>query len=383
MSRPLILVLFLAGALCSTAHAQSSKVPRRPKLDGADTSSSRAYYTLGVQLLPSRPKQASEAFYWAIRLDPRNTMAYSGRRVAMLKENESVLWRYLSGDRKTRESKEMLHLDSLELISRSREPFLVRPFEIELLRPFIDDWMDVRSQADVGFLAWLKLLEGDYAGSARDYGIAAKRYRRVPSYHNMRALALYQMGKHDSAETELGLYLAALRKDDKDKKKTVLLYESKAMTEYMIGLLQARQGRVAEAREAYGRALLEDLSFYMAHVRLADASLALDDTAAALTEYALAVEAGGEDATVRIGYGERLMDAKRPAEAAEQFRKAIEAEPYFADGYYLLGRALDADGKDADAAKAYADFARFAVREDARREWVQERLAQASTSSAP
>ena len=56
------------------------------------------------------------------------------------------------------------------------------------------------------------------------------------------------------------------------------MYESKALLEHSIGLVQQRLGNKSAAKEAFGRALQEDLSYFPAHVQLAYLALDGKDT---------------------------------------------------------------------------------------------------------
>src|SRR5690606_40057667 len=57
------------------------------------------------------------------------------------------------------------------------------------------------------------------------------------------------------------------------------IYDSKAFAEYMIGWMYELARQPALAREAYDRVIAEDLSFYMAHLRLGELARIRGDTA--------------------------------------------------------------------------------------------------------
>jgi len=66
-------------------------------------------------------------------------------------------------------------------------------------------------------------------------------------------------------------------------------------------VLLEQHDRVSEAREAYGRALQEDIAFYPAHVRLGLLALNAKDTSTAISELDLAAQVAGTEPYVRRG----------------------------------------------------------------------------------
>jgi Tfp pilus assembly protein PilF len=162
------------------------------------------------------------------------------------------------------------------------------------------------------------------------------------------------------------------KEDDKD---LVVLYESKAMYEYSIANASIQAGKLAEAREALGRALTEDLAFYIAHWRLGALSLATGDTATAVSEYELAVQLNNDDAPLRAEYGAVLTRLGKADQAEPHLLRAIELEPYYARPYVLLGEAYEVQGKTAQAAEYYQKFLDRASKTDELRKGAESRLA--------
>jgi Tfp pilus assembly protein PilF len=161
------------------------------------------------------------------------------------------------------------------------------------------------------------------------------------------------------------------KEDDKD---LVVLYESKAMYEYSIANAYIQAGKLPEAREALGRALSEDLSFYIAHQRMAALALAAGDTATALSEYQLAVELNNDDAPLRTEYGAVLALLGKFAEAEPHLLRAIEIEPWYARPYAVLGSTYEGLGKPAEAVAQYNKFLQLASQNHEMRAVAQGRL---------
>ncbi len=160
-----------------------------------------------------------------------------------------------------------------------------------------------------------------------------------------------------------------------EDEKIVHSYDSKAMAEYSIGVAHSITGNAQAAREAYERALIEDLAFYMAHAALGNLAIERADTAQALSEYKIAVELKPDDAGLRFGYAMVLLKVRREPEAALQFAKSIELEPYYTQPHYYLGRLYDAAEIPDEALMHYTAFIAKAPKVMEERAWVVARRA--------
>jgi tetratricopeptide (TPR) repeat protein len=154
----------------------------------------------------------------------------------------------------------------------------------------------------------------------------------------------------------------------------VYLYESKALMEHSIGMIHHRIGNLDAAKEAFGRALQEDLSYSPAHVQLGFLALESKDTVTALAELDLATQIRDDDPGLRYIYGYMLAIARKNAEAQEQLRKAIALDPVFALPHYVLAQVLEAQGSRPEAVTEYQQFLAMASRQDPRREEAEEAL---------
>ncbi len=361
--RPVALSLLVASLMATgplaTLQAQKGDAPKRPNLGvGADTNFAPAYYAYGISMIEQDPERAAAAFYWASRIDPSWAQPLYARRVALLIAHPSFLVGYLNGTRRYIDSKEARSIDSLELRALMLDPFLTR----ELDRPLV-----------VAFVRAVFELDPTRASTVR-FDYFTERFMRndAAAIHVERARAFHMLGNDDSTRAELALALERLRKKEE---KFVYVYQSKALLEQCIGLTHEIRAEFEPAREAYGRALQEDLSYYPAHLRLGAAALAVGDTAGALSEIDLAVQIKGDDPWVRSTYGERLAQLGRAADALPQLQKAVELDPFYAGPYYLLGRVAEALGKPRDAAQAYQGFLAHASERDTRASDVKQRLA--------
>jgi len=396
-----------AGLLSLSVSLFAQNVPKRPLLDGADTNQAAAYYSYGLSMLDQDPHKAAEAFYWAARIDPNWAQPlYAGRIAFLMGADDQFVIGYMDGNRNFTHSKDARRIDSLELRARMLDPFLPRDLDKDLqlryMRALYDEdqksfgGMDDRARtlrfqyyvehywrtdASHGMKAQLAVSEHRYPDALDEYREALRDERdRQSEIHEARARVFLFMGNGDSARAEMTAAIAKLR--EKDVKDFVWLYESKAVLEHFIGLTYERQDQIAQAREAYGRALQEDLSYYPAHMRLGTIALSAGDTATALSEMDLAAQINNEEPGLQATYGTVLAQAGHIPEAQQHLHRAVELDPYYANPYYVLGRVDEYAGKSADAAGDYRAYLGHTRAQDPRIVEVQRRLA-GLTGAAP
>ena len=382
-------ILFLCAlALALPLEAQrGGRAPRRPRLAaGADTNDAQAYLQAGHRVLAQNPGGAASNYYWATRIDPTSAAALYSLRSAVLMQRPTPFRAYMEGNRRVIFSRDMRANDSLFFRALQLDPFVhqqhSKTIQFRYWRQIIEsdpdfatmgvgrvDFLieDLFNRTSPGTRARLAAAEGqfDYALGLFAEAIAASRY---PAFLYLdRASVRAIQGMHEAAISDLAVGLRELRKDDADANEDVVFYEAKALYEYGIGLLWTRAGNVDKAREAFGRAMEEDLSFHPAHVALARLALATGDTITALTEIALAAELAPGEASVQFQHGELLVLVGQYAEAVAPLRKAIELEPLYADPHFGLGLALARTGDAAGARNAYEGFLARAPRRDQRR----------------
>jgi tetratricopeptide (TPR) repeat protein len=390
----LALLSLLALALPLAAQ---QKAPRRPKLPaGADTNSALAYYRFGLATLESDARKASEALYWANRLNPGWAAALYAQRVATLRSDERRLIRYINGDRSA--IRDFAPVDSLYLRALLVDPFLHTDLDRDLLRNyFVAYYSDqvsrsgassrdpqvqllieheirnlMGSEAGVGYQAWEAFSDGRFHDAIALYGKLLARKKKDAATREDLGTALFLARDFGKAAVELKL--AIEERDEKDQKQTVFLYRSKALLQHKLGLALTRKGDLDAAREAFGKALAEDLSFYPAHLVLAHMAMASGDTATAFLEYQTAVELRPEEVTPHLTRASALMSAGRYDAAIESLTKLTTLEPYFAEPFYNLGRALEAKGDGAAAIVQYNAFLAKATSGDANRATAIERI---------
>jgi tetratricopeptide (TPR) repeat protein len=361
----------------------------------ADTNDAQLYHDFALDAFERDPGASAAAFYWAARINPNMASAFYGRRAALILGNRGLLKSYMTGSRRRNPSKEMLAVDSLYLRALMINPFLytqldrrmfkdyIRTSVVESSRRdgraepsegelnfFIEQWMRDSGQEMRG---WLEYGDGNFENALKWYGEALKGAKFKAGLRIERARIFGMRGGLDSAVKEFKLALEEMRQ--RDAKDLVIFYNSKAVLEHSIGTLLEQADDIPGAREAYGRALQEDLSYYPAHVRLGLLAVDAGDTATAMSELDLATQIASDEPYVRFVHGFALAKFGKLPEAIVQLAKAVELEPYYAQPYALLGRLLEHQGNGPGALTAYESYLARASQRDAEREAMTKRLA--------
>jgi tetratricopeptide (TPR) repeat protein len=140
-----------------------------------------------------------------------------------------------------------------------------------------------------------------------------------------------------------------------------------------MGSLRKSQGRIAEARMLFEKALRESPRFYKAYDSMALALLEDNDAAGAVEVLNQAMaQQGTENANRQEMMGRLQMELERYPEAESAYRKAIKLKPlqHQVENNMQLGRALMGQGRHQEAAEAF----NYAARESASNERKEDRL---------
>ena len=370
----LVLIVAAVAAFVPALRAQkSTPPPSRPTIEaGADTNDARSYYGYGMKMVYDKPSEAVRAFYWASRIIPNSAeVLYSLQCASLLAMSNDDMADYFDYYGKTRKP-QYLALDTL----------LVRAYSI------MSYLNDARFSARAAYADGR--MQEALAGYGKDltYRGWSKKTRALATgdIHAIRARIFYVLGNLDSARTEMTAAVSAMR--ERDTTERVILYRSKAMYEQSLGMVFERQSQMDSARDAYGQALQEDLSYFPAHARLAQMALAKGDTTTALTELDLVVQLQPKDVVARYEYAVALVGTGHDAAAAAQLKSAIAADPYFAAPHLLLARIADVEQYAQDAADEYQQYVALAPRSDPNLPFVKGRLsalaaAVSSTAATP
>lgn len=389
-----VLLFVLVGcvmALPAQAQRLGPEVKRPKLMAGADTNDASAYLAHGTRVIDESPETASQAFYWAARLDPSLPDALYGRRVSLLMRKPTLLKQFMEGGRRARENKDLKAIDSLRMRAFRLDPFLYLRFDRSMMLAYyrqaagIDFGSMSQSQIDrevsqylessgPSTRAWLYYSQGRFDQAVLEYDMAIKRYKSAGlRFDKARALAIQSLNKPALEETQLALQ--QMRSEDADKDEQVVFYSSKAMLEHAAGILYSRLGQADSAKAAYGRAMAEDLSYFAAHIELGKMALKANDSATAVSELGLAAELASDEPFVHYLYGSTLVATGAHADAIAPLKKAIDLEPLYAAPHFALGQALEKTGDTAGAKAQYTAFLAMAARRDQNRAIATQRLA--------
>ncbi len=354
----MVILAALAALAAGPASAQE-RAPRRPPLPAAaDTNDWEAYYDAGVEWLNQRHQvDAEAAFYWASRLEPRRAEPFFARWAAAWARDAERFGRYLEQDPNKPLPPEMERIDSLRYRALLRNPLV---FQGLIIAAYIE--LPGRFRDDPWTHAWLAYGTLDFQNALASFELALSRNpeRYGDEARFLRATTYVALHQLDSAAVELDTLLARLRR--REEEHVTHIYESKALLYYAMGLLQASRRDQTAARTAFERALIEDLSFYPAHIALGQLNFGRDPVGS-LRELEQAAAGGASDPEARYEYGAALVRAKRVPEGTAELRAAIGLEPYFADPYFWLAEGLLAQG---DSSAALATFQTYVARCSAR-----------------
>lgn len=391
-------LLALVLAAPDAAAQRREEAPRRPALAAtADPNDTRSYYSLGVSLLPRRPDEAAAAFYWAVELEPRSADALYGRHAALLMADPRRILDYHGLTYRARDRADMVRIDSLYYRALMLDPFVQRRFEREVLRMLIASYLsggDPRGVQDQSLLQYetsrvmqqlspltrarLHAAEGRMGEAMREYDLAMRENRRRQEtrrwMHHERGRVYALAGNDSAALRELQAAIDA--EVEREQRDLVRVYSSKALLEHSRGMLFERRGDAGRAREAYARALTEDLAYHPAHARLGVLALAGGDTATALAELALAAEAAPGDPVARFVHGSLLVHVADWERAEAELAAATALAPHFAEAWVLLGAARQQRGDTGGAVAAYTTYVERARRDDPRRARIAAALGQ-------
>lgn len=122
---------------------------------------------------------------------------------------------------------------------------------------------------------------------------------------------------------------------------------------YLGGLLHLKSGNAAAARRAFERASGIDPNYAPVHVNLG--LLAIDeDTTAAMKQFETASELDATDEIAWWGLGRCAQKQKKPAEAIDFFRRALDIMPNYRDAIVASAECYQAIGNE-EAAKLMRD----------------------------
>jgi spermidine synthase len=186
-------------------------------------------------------------------------------------------------------------------------------------------------------------------------GLRLQREDRLAAAREQFALALrYEPERLESlvGEGAAALFLGRLEEADRDLSRAVELYPEAVGALYRLGLVREAQGKTDEAEKLYRRAAELEPIQPAPHALLGRRLLDRGEAGAALDELNRAVALGEASEGALLGRVDALLALRRPREALDAARDAVQFFPASADVYEALARAAEAAGSTAEAASA-------------------------------
>ena len=319
---------------------------------------------------------AEMALYWASRLEPSWPEPIFARAMVILRALQADVfetWRRtesVGAMKRVRPSvRQMQLVDSLLRIAWARNPFLYSELEFAGVPP--------RRSRDAAEAAMVAYATRQFIGADSLFAVALRKHPGDVLLRIYHAKTLFLLQRYDSVVTELAVARDSVRHRAEAERSP--LVPSVEMFEYAIGIAEVQRDDFPAARVAFQRALLENLGFYWAHTRLAGAALHLGDTATALLELDMAQQLEGRDPILRFYHGVVLEQIGRWDEAAQQFERAIELDPYYAAPYLWLAKVSVARHDRRRAIEQYRLFLARAALQNAERPGALSALAELET----
>jgi tetratricopeptide (TPR) repeat protein len=215
-------------------------------------------------------------------------------------------------------------------------------------------------EAEYG-LGRIAALKGYWKGAIAHQQRACELFPEFGAAHYALGLALRNAGRIDDAQRELELHRRYGPRwpaiDDPLLAKVDALKDD-ARADLERGIKFGNEGRVAEAIAAHDAALAKDPDNAQAHANLISLHGRLGQWADAEKHFKAVVALKSNLDEAYYNYGVVLMLQKREPEAADAFRRAIDANPLHAQAYNNLGVLFERDRRWEDAAGAYREAIR-------------------------
>jgi tetratricopeptide (TPR) repeat protein len=342
--------MLLMLSIAVSARAQGAHgAPPRPKLkSAADSNEWTEYYSAGLKKLKWNPEEAAAYFHWSGLLQPADPNPLYAEWIARWMMNKDRLAEYLQRSEFLLRDPKTQQVDTLFYEALLRNPFFLQSLERLWYRGV------EFSRDDPYTRGWTEYTEGHSDRAVREFARAMEVEPKAWYIHGDRARAFFMLHQYDSTVAEL----MAVREfhHRNEKKHITYLYESSEILEYEIGIALQTAGRYEQAKEAFGRALAENLAFAPAHAALGKLAFFDADTTHALTEYDQAVQLNPSDPVVELDYAKVLTQSNHYDDAVVHYRKAIELDPYYSVPYLYLAGVLEAQGKSVPAIDAFTQF---------------------------
>ncbi len=170
----------------------------------------------------------------------------------------------------------------------------------------------------------------------------------------VRALARVQKKEYEQAAYDLDSLIIANEKLNKDK--ILPVYQETAEYYFLIGSIYMLVENYDEAKENFEKALLEDMSLYMAHFQLSNIYLKKNNFKEALSEIESALLINPDDPLLLFNKGVFSVKLGKINQAIEAYKTDIENNKYSFKSCFNLALIYESLGNKGEAKKYYELF---------------------------
>jgi len=127
------------------------------------------------------------------------------------------------------------------------------------------------------------------------------------------------------------------------------------LAHYLTGIVSLQSGNAARAKLSFSEVLRLEPDFLDPRIRLAELDLAAGTFQQAVTNLEYVLDRGRKEPAVYLLLGSAYLGNRDPRKAEVVLRKYLETAPKDPNGKHMLGLALNAQGKQAEAAGCFED----------------------------
>ncbi len=326
----------------------------------ADSNDPIAYYNLSLGYISKKKYESAQAALdQALTIDPGFAEAHFAKYCVSYLQNRDKYDRQ-SDDKRMRDTSILVktidgHLTKAQL----NNPFFDWRIATILLKsrpssndPEVQAFIDAYYEYIVSGFRMFTL--GQYAESVDKL---SQTLEIIPNYtqaYMVRGYANAQLGRYDSAIVDFERVIEKL--DDYNKNRLLPVYINTAEIKYVEACAYVLKKDYQKAEQIFKAVLLEDFSFYMAHIQMSRMFMKLGMHKQALSEAEAAVMIRPEDPLLHYDKAIVLTALKDYEAALIEYDEVIKLNPRNCKAYYNAAILLDRIGKHDEAKPYYQKF---------------------------
>ncbi len=188
----------------------------------------------------------------------------------------------------------------------------------------------------------------------------------LPSFHQaryFRGLAYAQTKEYDAAIIDFNTLIDSV--DSYNKKKILPVYLKTTDLYYLLGHAHFQNNEPEKARTAFQNILMQDMSYYMAHVQLARIYQSKKDYGNAIRELDAAIFTKPNDPLLYYNKGVYFSSIGKFEPSIAEYNQAIKFNPYDYKAHYNVAYIHEHLKQYDQAIKSYEEFMRLTPKREA------------------